>query len=182
MPPAPKRNVCLTLFDLKSSNRGHLLEGLIKFATHKFLNTKDQCSLFLTNCSETSNSKNVDNVLRTRIDEFQVNEIFDCINEAKPSTGDPVNLLDILSLAIHYVKQARGMPGVITLQIVYFTDLSSQVVKSDDRQIAKIIGDLNDDEIYLFIIGPDVAVPTPITNFDDIPKCMKGIMVVSVVV
>lgn len=179
MPPAAKRNVCLTLFDLKSSNKDHLLEGLVKFAAHRFLNTKDQCCLFLTNCSETSNSKNVENVLRTHIDEFRVNEIFGCINEAKPSTEDPVNLLDILSLAIYYVKQARGMPGVISLQIVYFTDLTSQVVKNDDREIAKIIRDLKDNEIYLSIVGPDVAVPTPITNIDDIPKGMKGIMVVS---
>lgn len=180
MPPAVKRNVCLMLFDLKSSNRDQLLEGLIKFATYEFLTTKDQCNLILTNCLITGNSRNMKYVLRTEIDEFQVNEIFECINKAESSDGPPVDLLDILSLAIHYVKQARGMPGVITLQIIYFTDLVTfHTLKNDDSKIANIIRDLNDNEIYVCIIGPDVAVPTTITNFDDIPKNMKQLMVVS---
>lgn len=178
MPPAAKKDVVLILFDVKSSNKTQLVESLVKIVTHKMISTEDFCHLLLTNSSETLNAKNVSNVSQTGIDELNPQQIFKCINEAKSSDKEPTNLLDVLLLAIYYMKQSSKIPGVVNQQIIYFTDLECQLAPQDSAIVSKVIKELNDNEIYLYIVGPDVKLPFIISKPEDVPKSMKKIMVV----
>lgn len=180
MPPPAKKDVALVIFDLKSSNKDQLLEGLIKMVTYRMLCSKDLFNLILVNSSQTDNSKNVRNVVKIGNAEIEPKAIFQCINDAEVSEDDPVDFLDALMLGIYYMKPASELPGVMNKQIIYFTDLENQKFEEDNKNILNIIKDLNAIEIYLYIVGPDVQMPFTITKPDDIPECMKRIMLVSI--
>lgn len=180
MPPAAKKDVLFTVFDLKSSNKDHLLEGLMKIVTHKMFSTNDYFRLFLANCEETRNNRNVENVFDTEIDVLNPKKICDIINSAEVSTRNPISLLDVLVLAIYYIKQAEKVEGAVNWQILYFTALENSSDKPDDAKITKIINDLNENGIHLYIIGPDVKLPSIINNIYDVTKNMERIMVVSI--
>lgn len=179
MPPA-KKDVLLLILDLKSENKDQLVEGLIKLITHRMLCTKDMCNLLLVNSSETENSKNLRNVVKTGNAEVDPKNTFQCINAAEVSDGDLVDFLDVLMLAIQYLKPASQIPGVVDKQIIYFTDMENQQFQKNNNKISQIISDLNGNDISLYIVGPEVSMPSTITKPDDVPGCLKGLILVSI--
>lgn len=179
MPPASKKDVLFTVFDLKSSNKNQLLEGLIKIVTHKMLVTNDRFHLFLANCAETRNNGHFENIFDTKVNVLDPKKIYDAINSAEVSVRNPVSLLTLLLFAIYSIKGAKKVQGCVNYQILYFTSLENSSDEPSDEKIRKIVKELNENMIYLYIIGPEVRLPLIISNRDDVIKNMEKILVVS---
>lgn len=176
MPPLSKKDVLLFIFDLKSSNKNELLEVFVKLATYKMLMSKDIACVLLANSLNTSNARKVPNVFETNIKTFDPQQVFECVSSTQSSDSN-VNLYDTLLLAIHYIKQATELSGVINLQIIYFTDLLCQTVEEDDLKLSAVVKNLNENGIYLYIVGPDAQITgAVVTNPNNVPECMKNIL------
>lgn len=186
MPPAAKKDIVLIIFDIKSRKKEYLLKGLLKMATHKMISKKDLWQMLIVNTQETSNAKQIRNVAHTDINIKNPKTIFDSITNANVTEGECFsNFLDVLLLGIYYMKQAIGMSGAVNYQIVYFTTLEEdqqqqQHNKCDNEKVTKIIRKLNEYNIHLYIFGPDITLPFPITKPEDVNECMQKGELVSI--
>ncbi|KAJ8969107.1 hypothetical protein NQ314_001917 [Rhamnusium bicolor] len=175
MPPASKREFGVILFDINSSNKEEALLTLIKICTYKWLSAnKDTYKLILSNTKDSRNVKGFSNLYETNINELDPQPILECVENAEAEEG---NWLDALQLAIHILKEAFEKPGIITLQILYITNLDRCSQTLDEGKVGKIIRDLKEYNIYLYIIGPNVKLPYTITSEDDVRDIMKDIKV-----
>ncbi|XP_057663923.1 uncharacterized protein LOC130898556 [Diorhabda carinulata] len=175
MPPATKKDCGIILFDVASSKKHELLSELIKFATFKyFLNTKSLYRLILVNSAETSNPKKYPGIFISKIEDLDPKAIVELIENAETAQSDWLNAV---SLGIHFLKEGLQMPGLITLQLIYFTTLDSSNGSSlNEEKIAQIISQLNEDEMYFYLIGPNVQFPFIINN-NSVSKCMKQLQI-----
>ncbi|CAH1119642.1 unnamed protein product [Phaedon cochleariae] len=175
MPPTKKNDCGLILFDLKSPQKEKLLSGLIKFASLKwFSGSRDMYRLILVNSKKTENEKNYPNLFKTDVDDFVPQDILNCIEEAESAEGD---WLDAFLLSIFHLKQANDLPGTTSLQLVFFTSLEKSSKLIDDIKLQKVINELNETNIFVYIIGPEVKMPCTITQPEAVKHCMKKLIV-----
>lgn len=176
MPPVSRRDCGLVLFDVGSSKKEELLNGLIKFSTFKwFMNSRSLYRLILINTAQTSNEKNYPNIFTTEIEDFDPKAVNEVIENAKAAKS---NWLDALLLAIYHLEEAVNMHGLITLQLIFFTTLD--VVNTpvlDSSKIQTIVSKLKQHSMYLYIIGPNVHLPFAITSPSVVQKCMRELQV-----
>ncbi|KAG5876359.1 hypothetical protein JTB14_009044 [Gonioctena quinquepunctata] len=173
MPPA-KRDCGLVIFDLKSKKKDQLLTGLIKFATFKwFSSSKDLYRLILSNSKTTKNEKNISNLYTTEIEDFNPRNVLEHIENSQAQEG---NWLDALLLAIYHLKEATSMSGLVTLQLLFFTSLDTNEI-IDENKLQSVIKEINENKIYLYIMGPTVKLPSTIKHPEDVQQCMKGLIV-----
>lgn len=175
MPPAAKKDCGIILFDVASLKKQELLNELIKFATFKyFLNTKSLYRILLVNSDETSNPKKYPGIFLSKIEDLDPMAIVDLIENAETAEADWVNAV---SLGIHFLREVLQMPGLITLQLIYFTTLDSSNISSlNEEKVTQIISQLNENDIYFYLIGPDVQFPF-IRNNNSVSKCMKKLQI-----
>lgn len=178
MPPPAKRDCGVILFDVNASNKDEALAALMKISTFIWLSsTVDTYRLILSNTKESKNSKKYKHLYDTGLSDSDPQPILSCIENAEPEEG---NWCDALLLAIEHLKEAHELPGVITLQILYITKLDGCSREMDMTKVERIINDLTEYDIYLYIIGPDVKLPYIITSQVDVSDAMKDITVVHI--
>ncbi|XP_018567653.1 uncharacterized protein LOC108908199 [Anoplophora glabripennis] len=175
MPPPAKRDCGIILFDINASNKNEALAALMKISTFIWLSdTKDTYRLILSNTKESKNIKKYKNLYDSNLSDSDPQPILSCIENAKPEEG---NWYDALLLAIAHLKEAYELSGVITLQILYMTKLDGCSQDVDMNKVERIINDLREYNIFLYIIGPDVKLPFTITRDSDVSDAMKDISV-----
>ncbi|XP_056633885.1 uncharacterized protein LOC130443338 [Diorhabda sublineata] len=176
MAPIFKRDCGLVLFDVGSSKKEELLDGLIQFSTFKwFMNSKNLYRLILVNSEQTCNEKNYPNIFTTEIEDFDPKAVTKIIENAKVAKS---NWLDALLLAIYHLEEAVGMNGLITLQLIFFTTLDVIYTPVlDVSNIQTIVSKLKEHNMFLYIIGPNIELPFAITSPGLVKKCMKEIQV-----
>ncbi|XP_023014022.2 X-ray repair cross-complementing protein 5 [Leptinotarsa decemlineata] len=175
MPPSVKIDCGLIVFDVNSNKKEQLLSGLIKLATFKWFSvSKDVYRIILSNSKTTKNEKNFPNLHTTDIEDFSPTSVLECIENAQSKEG---NWLDALLLAIHHLKEANSLPGLLTPQLLFFTSLDGSSSAVDENKVKTVIEELNENNIYLYIIGPDVEFPLTVKHPDDVSQCMKKLVV-----
>lgn len=182
MSPAAKRDCQLILFDVHSSKKQSLLEGLLKISVYKWLSylkksKKDLHRLVLTHTKETNNELNYPNINVTTVEDLKPEDVYNSIINAESAEG---NWLHDILVGIHYLKQAIDLPGLVTMQLIYFTTLDRSLKSAEETTIQKIIEELKENKIYIYIIGPNVGLSSTITCAEDVPKAMQQLHVVSI--
>lgn len=80
-----------------------------------------------------------------------------------------------LAAAIEELKdEFLESKGVMTLQLLFITDLSTPVAEKEKR-ITFVIDNLNKMNVFLYILGPEVKVPHNMSTVEDIKKWTKNI-------
>lgn len=180
MPPTPKRDCGVILFDVASSKKSELLNGLLKFASFRwFMNSKSMYRLILVNSAETRNRGNYPHIYTCNdLEEFDPKLIVQEIENMQPGES---NWVDALRVGILALKEVVEMAGIVSLQLIFFTGFDNITPNFDDTSIQKVINIINKYEnMYLYIIGPDVTLPFAITSQQSIANCMQELQVVSI--
>lgn len=177
MPAMSKRDCGLILFDVASSKKSELLNGLLKFASFRwFMNSKSIYRLILVNSAQTQNDRKYPNIYTTDLDDFDPKLIVQEIENMQPGKS---NWVDALRLAIYHLEEAVEMRGIVTLQLIFFTSFDSNITPAfDETAISGVINSINKyEQMYLYFIGPDVTLPFAITSQSSVPKCMKELQI-----
>ncbi|KAF2893063.1 hypothetical protein ILUMI_13109 [Ignelater luminosus] len=184
MPPAAKRNASVILFDVNTSEEfaEAARKCLLNICASKwFMESKDVTKLMLLNTAQTRNKINA------KFDGKcpHVYTATDVIvsynpNEVRPHIeGDiakaEADWLMGLAAAIEELKdEFLESKGVMTLQLLFITDLSTPVAEKEKR-ITFVIDNLNKMKVFLYILGPEVKIPHCMATFEDIKKWTKNI-------
>nr|CAH7769376.1 unnamed protein product [Callosobruchus chinensis] len=165
MPPPVKRDVGIVFFDLYSKE--DLLGCLLKFVGWESLNTKDEHRLFLANSQETCNAKDLPNLelVPQALEQLGVKEVQNCVQQAQQAEQNMLDLSNILSLAVYHLREFRDAPGVITKQIIIFSNLLN-VSPMEESFLKKIAEKIAANDIYIYIVGPQVNFLEPVSGED----------------
>ncbi|XP_045474576.1 uncharacterized protein LOC123680632 [Harmonia axyridis] len=170
MPPQPKRNRCVILYDLNCKNQRQLRRALFKiYSHHYFDDSKDLVNLVLVNCEKTKNRKNqefgkdFENIFEVNREErlYDPTFIHDKI-EVKHTDG--AHWKEAINVAVQILKE-DNTPRIITYQILFLTDLIN--LSSVKGNIDNIVQELNVNNIFLYIVGPEIESSTTLTSFAD---------------
>ncbi|XP_044758874.1 uncharacterized protein LOC123316727 [Coccinella septempunctata] len=178
MPPQPKRNRCVILYDLNSRNQRQLRRALLKIYSHQyFCSSKDLVNLVLVNSKNTKNRKNqkwgrgYENIYEISQEGhlYDPTFVYDKIEVTNTNTA---NWREALCVAIQILKEDETS-RIITHQILYLSDLCT--VSQSDESIIDIVNELNVNSIFLYIIGPEVQFPRAVTNFQELKPLIEHI-------
>ncbi|CAG9840463.1 unnamed protein product [Diabrotica balteata] len=172
MPPPAKKDCGLILFDVASTKKNELLNGLMKFCVYKrYMSSRSIYRLILINSAETSNDFKYPHIYTSEEEDFEPNAVFSTIENAAPGES---NWLDALSLGVHHLQQAIAMKGLVTLQLILFTTFDVTIpLNYDTAKLNSLMDKINEHDIFLYIIGPNIELPYVITHTHTIPKCMN---------
>lgn len=179
MPPQPKRNRCVILYDLNSENQRDLRRALLKiYSNLHFQGSKDLVNLVLVNSEETKNRKNqrsgkgYENIYEVNREGLLYDPLF-VHDKIEVNNTDTSNWKEALRVALEILKEDE-VQKVITYQILFLTDLSNS--SESDENIDDIVQDLEHNNIFLYIVGPKVIFPRTITNFNELNTFHKKII------
>ncbi|VEN49408.1 unnamed protein product [Callosobruchus maculatus] len=182
MPPAAKRDVGVVFFDLYSKE--NLLGSLLKFVGWETVNTKDEHRLFLVNSQETSNAKNLPNVelVPQTLQQLGVKGVQNCVQQAEQTEEDmfdlyALDLHNVLSLGVYHLREFLDVPGVITKQLILFSNLAN-FSPMEEELFEKLVKKIRDYDISLYIVGPQVRFLEPVyaTEYFFIEKYAENIV------
>ncbi|KAK9878633.1 hypothetical protein WA026_023083 [Henosepilachna vigintioctopunctata] len=181
MPPAAKRNHCVVLYDLKCGNQRELRQALFKVYCRYYINnSKNLVNLVLVNSDKTDNRKHAKfgrgylhiQEINREEQSYDPNFIYDKIEVKSAESMQAANWMEAIRVAIDILAESR-VARVITFQILFFTDLNSS--SQSEECLERIISDLKQKGIYLYILGPEVLFPQAITSLEETPKLMRGV-------
>ncbi|KAL3268286.1 hypothetical protein HHI36_007407 [Cryptolaemus montrouzieri] len=180
MPP-PRRDLCIVLFDLKASSQRQLYRALLKIcSSNYFTGSKNLLHLVFVNCSKTDNRVHSINRKRYKFIKeinreglpFDLVSIYNKFQLVETEATESSNWKEALRVAIQIIDE-NDVPNIVSNQILFLTDLTYS--SPSDENLMNIAHDLKKHDVFLYIVGPDVQLPKPITNFEEVQKIMEDI-------
>ncbi|KAH1015402.1 uncharacterized protein LOC109545143 [Dendroctonus ponderosae] len=174
MPPAAARDIFIILVDLKSSPRDDVLHTLSTVILYKQLSaSKSEYNLYLVNAADSSNKLKYTGIYKWEIPDA----IEDLCQEISSIETGQSDWLEALALAVDDLSEKFEKPGVITLQVLFITDLCSFERPDNGKLMEKLINDCKQMDIFLYVIGLPIEPPKTIFSHKDVSEWMAKLQI-----
>ncbi|XP_066146382.1 uncharacterized protein [Euwallacea fornicatus] len=175
MPPATAKDIIVILLDLKMKCRASAFCAFTQVILYEQLSdSKNLYKVFLVNTAQSANDSGYDGIARFNVD----HDIASVLQEIMAVETGPADPLKALQIGVNELKEWLGKPGVMTLRLLFITDLSSfETPSQSSKLLNQLIEDIVEADIFISIVGPAINPPKIITSDKDVKKWMTTFIV-----
>ncbi|CAH0549067.1 unnamed protein product [Brassicogethes aeneus] len=175
MPPAAKRHCSVIIYDLACKEQQEFEKSFKKLLYVKWnINTKDTCRVIVMNSNKTQNKFDYKGIclLTQETPYADPQKMLENIPDVVEDKEDSSSWLEALKVACDFIVEDFDAPGVLTKQLVIFSDFSKDL---NCYELTKdVIKTVNNNNMFLYVFGPPVKPNITIKTPQDVDKWMDN--------